>query len=152
MTNIQLQTKVHDRTIIKLGDSYAITLPKEQMEKAGFKLGMWVTVDLSFDMERDSEDLVDYSDDLAEARDYLKRFDSLSIDDLNELCGKMDWDGMDETKPLESEKESVLIELKAHEKWLKREVEDYDKILSSEISDDDFDYDKRGKETVGLED
>ena len=103
-------------------------------------------------MQRDTEELVDYSDDLKEAKDYLNKFDTLSAEGLEDLCNNMGCSGIDETKSLEEEKESILIELKAHIKWLEREVEDYDKIVNSEISDDDFDYDKSGKNTIGIED
>jgi hypothetical protein len=81
VNKIKQQTTIKDCTIFKLGGSFAVSMSKTQLEKAGFCLGMPVDVTLKL-YEKSLEPLPDYSDSIETIETLLDAYcclDSLSM-------------------------------------------------------------------------
>ena len=148
-----LNVTVHDRTIIKLGQSWAISLPIDKMKAEGFSLGAPVSAEIQFD-PNDFEEAEDLTQDIQEAKDYIASYDTWSADDLQEIMANLD------EEPLVADgdnfgdcKVAVLIELKSQLKYMEKvqaeNTASFDEMLTR--TDDDFDYDKSGYKTIGLD-
>lgn len=144
----KLKTTVHDCTIIKLGGSYAVSLPIKKLEDAKFVLGMPVTVSLEFDLN-ELEPCIDYFDDIEEVEGYISKIKTLDLIELNLCCDLVGCSCVDVDKPFEEERETILIEMKSHLKFMEKEMKEFEQCEN--VTKDDFDYDKKGSDTLGLD-
>jgi len=142
------QTTIKDCTIFKLGGSYAVSLNKDQIEKAGLALGMPVNVTLKF-YEDNFEPIPDHTDEIDTIENLFKNYEEKHINEISTVAeefGLIKFPGkMNDTPALY--RSEIKEELQLQLDYMKKEMEEIEASIN-DYSESDLDYDKQGEKLL----
>lgn len=153
VNKIIAQTTIKDCTIFKLGGSYAVSLNKNQIKKAGLAIGM--PVDVTLKLYDDAlEPAPDYDEDIEVIEDLLKNYENKSIEEISRVAeefGYLSYKQDGEAGYTEEKyKADIKIELLSQLKFMKDEMAALDIAMSFSEQDieDELDYEKQGSKLL----